>query len=80
MSDFVGYISSFFVSLGLGIGFLIGGLIFLFGIAYAIMLITKSSRRMIKEDQPQPFVGIRNRMVPVRSVPKRREPANGVNR
>lgn len=76
MSDLIGYISSFFVSFGLGIGFVIGGLIFAFGIAYALMLIFKSSRRMLKEDEPKVFPGVRNRLVPVRTGPKRTGNAN----
>jgi hypothetical protein len=77
MSDFLGYVSSFFVTFGLGIGFAIGGLIFVFGLTYAAMLIFKKSRRLIKEDEARPYVGIRNRLVPVRTVPKRRDSIQG---
>ena len=72
MSEFLGYISSFFVSFGLGIGFLIGGAIFLFLIVYGFMFFFKRSRRMIREERTRDFpVTAQRRMVPVRNNPKR---------
>jgi hypothetical protein len=79
MSDLIGYVSSFFVTFGLGIGFVIGGLIFAFGLAYAFMLIFKRSRRAIREDRPA-FVSVRNRLAPARTSPKPSRPMNEQNR
>lgn len=62
MSNLFGYISSFFVTFGLGIGFVLGGLIFLFLFTYAIMLVFKRSRRALREDLPRPFARIRNQI------------------
>ncbi len=62
MSDLLGYISSFFVTFGLGVGFFIGGLIFAFLFSYAVMLLFKKSRLMIRE-QTRVAVPVRKRFL-----------------
>lgn len=70
MSDLAGYVSSFLVSLGLASGFLIGGVIFAFLIAYGVSLFFKKYRGIMSEDRRRPFTG-RRRLVPLRTNPKK---------
>ncbi len=51
MAEILGYISSYFVLFGLGVGFLFGGIIFGFFIVYAGLLLFKRTRRAVREDQ-----------------------------
>ena len=78
MSNLLGYFSSYFVSFGLGIGFLIGGIIFAFLLIYAVMLIFKKSRRAIQEDRARTFTTSRSRLVPVRSPQRRSNSTNNI--
>jgi Ca2+/Na+ antiporter len=74
MGDFFGYVSSFFMTFGLGIGFGLGGLIFISLIAYGLTLLFKRSRLAMREKDPQPYLGVRNKLVPSKSKRERRGP------
>lgn len=71
MSDLAGYVSSFLVSLGLASGFLIGGVIFAFLIAYGFSLFFKKYRRTMSEDGKRVYVTGRRRLIPLRTLPKK---------
>ncbi len=62
MLNFFGYLSSYFVTFGLFVGFAFGAVIFAVFITYAIMLIFKRTRRIIEEEQPQSFLPIQKRV------------------
>ncbi len=77
MSDILGYLSSLFVTLGMGFGFLVGGLIFALLIIYAVMLLFGRTRRIMKEDRAtfySPHLNHLDRLNPARQI-HRRNPA-----
>ncbi len=78
MSDILGYLSSLFVTFGMGFGFLVGGLIFAFLLVYAALLLFGKTRRSIQEDKPRAHTANRtqlDRLIPVRQSQGRPNPA-----
>jgi hypothetical protein len=71
MSSFLGYMSSFLVTFGLGFGFALGGALFIFVIAYGVMLFFKRARNAVREDESRNFTPSSSTAVPVKNNPKR---------